>query len=122
MFRQLSPSPLPQPAHSTGVGGRIMSWQSILDSIPGLPSYTPGEEVVLFLGREGRLGLRSPVGLAQGVFPVVTTALGKKYVSGNVMNLPSLKAVIPSASEGRVRYTTFVKTIRSLYQAKPPKP
>jgi hypothetical protein len=39
-------------------------------SIAGLPGFRPGEEVVLFLYGESRLGLSSPVGLGQGKFTV----------------------------------------------------
>jgi hypothetical protein len=37
----------------------------------GLPEYAVGEEVVVFLTRESRLGLCAPVGLSQGKFSVV---------------------------------------------------
>ena len=37
----------------------------------GVPEYAVGEEVVLFLTRESRLGLCAPVGLTQGKFSVV---------------------------------------------------
>ena len=37
----------------------------------GIPEYAVGEEVVLFLTRESRLGLCAPVGLVQGKFSVV---------------------------------------------------
>jgi len=37
----------------------------------GVPEYKVGEEVVLFLTRESRLGLCAPVGLSQGKFSVV---------------------------------------------------
>jgi len=37
-------------------------------SIPGLPSYRKGEEVLLFLYPDSRFGLTSPVGLEQGLF------------------------------------------------------
>jgi hypothetical protein len=36
----------------------------------GLPEYEPGEEVVLFLTKDSRAGLCSPVGLPQGHFRV----------------------------------------------------
>jgi len=42
-----------------------------LARIPGLPRYTVGEEVVLFLRGDSARGFTSPVGLGQGVYRVV---------------------------------------------------
>jgi len=42
----------------------------IVTTIAGLPSYHPGDEVVLFLRAESRRGFTSPVGLAQGTYRV----------------------------------------------------
>ncbi|RPI25830.1 MAG: hypothetical protein EHM61_13330 [Acidobacteria bacterium] len=38
--------------------------------IPGVPQYAVGQELVLFLKKESRRGLTSPVGLGQGAFVV----------------------------------------------------
>jgi hypothetical protein len=48
------------------------------NSIAGLPRFRPGEEVVLFLYGESRLGLSSPVGLGQGKFTVFEDKQGGK--------------------------------------------
>lgn len=45
-------------------------------SIIGMPRFTPGEEVVLFLYGESTLGFTSPIGLGQGVYRVEDTANG----------------------------------------------
>jgi hypothetical protein len=37
-------------------------------SIPGIPSYRKGQELLLFLHADSRLGLTSPVGMSQGTF------------------------------------------------------
>ncbi|UCF35632.1 MAG: hypothetical protein JSU96_12420 [Acidobacteriota bacterium] len=37
-------------------------------SIPGIPAYIKGQKILLFLYPDSRLGLTSPVGLAQGTF------------------------------------------------------
>lgn len=37
-------------------------------SIPGVPSYRKGQELLLFLHADSRLGLTSPVGMSQGTF------------------------------------------------------
>lgn len=46
--------------------------------IPGLPGLAPGEEVLLFLGPEGRAGARLPTGLAQGKFTLERRPDGSK--------------------------------------------
>jgi hypothetical protein len=38
--------------------------------LPGLPHFAEGEELLLFLSAESRLGTRMPVGLAQGRFRI----------------------------------------------------
>lgn len=54
-----------------------------ISPISGLPSYRKGEEVILFLHRDSRLGLTSPVGLSQGVFHTVELPGGEKgYLNG----------------------------------------
>jgi hypothetical protein len=55
-------------------GGALADGRELV--IPGLPSLAVGEEVLLFLSRESRTGLRVPVGLAQGKFQVVRDAHG----------------------------------------------
>jgi len=37
-------------------------------AIPGIPSYRKGQKLLLFLHGDSRLGLTSPVGMAQGTF------------------------------------------------------
>jgi hypothetical protein len=51
-----------------GVGGPLAD--GTVMRIAGLPRYTAGEEVVLFLRPNSRLGFTSPVGLDQGVYKV----------------------------------------------------
>ncbi len=60
--------------------------------IPGLPQYHEGQEALLFLHADSRIGLTSPVGLSQGVFQVervqdylaVTNSLGNRNLAHNV--------------------------------------
>jgi len=42
-----------------------------------IPHYQKGQELLLFLHGDSRLGLTSPVGLAQGVFQLKKTAEGE---------------------------------------------
>lgn len=39
-------------------------------AISGAPTFELGEEVLVFLDREGKAGLRTPIGLAQGKFSI----------------------------------------------------
>jgi len=51
---------------------QVVTFQQISGSgsfgIPGIPAYQKGQEVLLFLYPESRLGLTSPVGMGQGLF------------------------------------------------------
>ena len=56
-------------------GGRVVfrQIQSVRKGvvvIPGIPHYQKGQEILLFLHRDSRSGLTSPVGLGQGIFQV----------------------------------------------------
>ena len=46
--------------------------------IPGMPVFVPGEELVLFLTAENRLGHAWPVGLAQGKFRIERRGAAKQ--------------------------------------------
>jgi hypothetical protein len=47
-----------------------------------VPKFRPGDEYVLFLPAASRLGLASPVGLAQGAFGVTVEASGRTVGNG----------------------------------------
>jgi hypothetical protein len=48
--------------------------------IPGLSGMATGEDVILFLSKADALGMRMPIGLAQGKMRVATDRFGKKRV------------------------------------------
>jgi len=51
--------------------------------IPGLPGYRKGQEILLFLHPDSRLGLTSPVGMIQGVFSEIELPDGERgYCNG----------------------------------------
>lgn len=60
--------------------------------IPGLPQYPEGQQALLFLHADSRIGLTSPVGLSQGVFQVekiqdylaVSNSLGNRNLAHNI--------------------------------------
>ena len=47
-----------------------------------VPKFRAGDEYVLFMPAPSRLGLASPVGLAQGAFSVLPAAAGKEVSNG----------------------------------------
>lgn len=52
---------------------QVRSDQPGVQGIPGLPHYQKGQEILIFLHGDSRLGLTSPVGLGQGVFKLERT-------------------------------------------------
>ena len=50
--------------------------------IEGMPRYTPGQEYLLFLNQESRLGFSSPIGLLQGAFRVQGRGTSRTVVNG----------------------------------------
>lgn len=60
--------------------------------LPGLPTYAPGEEMVIFLSGESEAGFCSPIGLAQGKFPIVRRA-GRAMVATTAENLGVLQSM-----------------------------
>lgn len=53
-----------------------------LRGIPGMPAFEQGQDLLVFLHGDSRLGLTSPVGFSQGVFRVQDTAEGPQVVNG----------------------------------------
>lgn len=51
-------------------------------SIPGLPRFRHGQDTLVFLHGDSKLGLTSPVGLSQGVFQVQQSNEGLVVVNG----------------------------------------
>ena len=50
--------------------------------IEGMPRYAPGQEYLLFLTQESRLGFSSPIGLIQGAFRVQGRGTSRTVVNG----------------------------------------
>ncbi len=50
--------------------------------IEGMPGYVPGQEYLLFLNQESRLGFSSPIGLIQGAFRVRGQGTSRTVVNG----------------------------------------
>jgi hypothetical protein len=81
-----------------------------------LPTYTSGEETILFLAKEGRIGLTSPLGLHQGKIPVFLSGTGKKMVKNTALRKEGRpQPGIPARGEAG-EYRQFVAAIRALVQ------
>lgn len=76
------------------LGGRLGSEVSRVD---GMPAFTPGEEYVVFLYGVSDAGFSSPVGLAQGSFPVKQEAKGRVVGNGR-----DLRDVLPAAARANM--------------------
>ncbi len=50
--------------------------------IEGMPRYLPGQEYLLFLNQDSRLGFSSPIGLIQGAFRVQGRGTSRTVVNG----------------------------------------
>lgn len=76
------------------LGGRIDGEVSRID---GMPTFTPGEEYLVFLYGVSQAGFSSPVGLAQGRFPVKHEAKGRVVGNGR-----DLRDVLPAAARANM--------------------
>ncbi len=116
-FRQIDPAPQRQTGSEPQSGSRFRVrglWSAAV--LAGVPAYAPGEKALLFLAREGQLGLTAPVGLLQGKMPVTTTASGKKLVTNSALKRTErvdLALPEPGKAGG---YDQFVTTIRAIVQ------
>lgn len=74
--------------------------------------FTVGEEVVAFLYPLSKLGLTSPVGVAEGKWTIQrNSATGEKFVAGNLI---ATKLLAPAAPPARIEYSQFIKLVRAL--------
>jgi hypothetical protein len=90
--------------------------------LPGMPRLVQGEEVLLFLSREGKTGLRLPVGLAQGRLRIerapdgtrrlVRETVGLELVDEHGQRLP------PGAARELLDYAAVVAQVETLAQRK----
>jgi hypothetical protein len=65
---------------------QVRSEQTGVKGIPGIPTYRSGEEILLFLHADSRIGLTSPVGLSQGVFHWEEAGDGKMGLLNSLHN------------------------------------
>jgi len=111
----------------------VMLSKTLVD-MKQVPTYAIGDEVVLFLHPESRLGFTSPVGLGQGKFSVLNWVEGAKtVVNGNNnrnlfkgLDTPQYRAVFMESSypgrisglvtqkSGPVDYDLFLALVKAL--------
>jgi hypothetical protein len=87
--------------------------------IPGMPAFSAGEEVLLFLTSESPTGLRVPVGLGQGKFRIERDrATGAKTLVrslGGVRLLdPATGQPVPGPAEERFEYGALTALVERL--------
>jgi hypothetical protein len=108
-FRQLDPSP------QSPRNPRVRSiWSGA--ALANVPTYTPGEESLLFLAREGQLGLTAPVGLLQGKLPVATAPTGEKQITNSALKQTQRPNISVPEPGKAAHYGQFVAAIRTLVQ------
>ncbi|HET6201884.1 MAG TPA: hypothetical protein VFI25_03665 [Planctomycetota bacterium] len=87
--------------------------------IPGMPGFSAGEELLLFLTPESPTGIRLPVGLGQGKFRVERDpATGRKALArslGGVRLLdPATGEALPGPGEERFEYDALAALVERL--------
>ena len=108
-FQQLNP--VQPPSANPRVGGLRTDITTF-----SLPRYENGEEVVLFLAKEGRIGLTSPLGLSQGKIPVSVSQTGQKMIKNMALQEEEqYQSGIPARGQAGA-YRQFVAAIRTMVQ------
>ncbi len=77
-----------------GANGVAGGW-----GLTGLPQFQPGEEVVVYLYGESRLGLSSPVAFGQGKFNVLRDKQGRAVAINGSGNARLTRGMSPAAEQ-----------------------
>ncbi len=77
-----------------GANGVAGGW-----GLTGLPQFQPGEEVVVYLYGESRLGLSSPVAFGQGKFNILRDKQGRSVAINGSGNARLLTGMSPAAEQ-----------------------
>lgn len=100
-------------------------YTNLMVTPPGFPTYTVGEEVLLFLCKEGSItGFCSPIGLLQGKFVIkdsrIVNGVGNyelfKGVSLAGISLSEDEKKLLSAKSGPVSATLFISLVKKIAQ------
>ena len=79
-------------------GGEIR--RSVGPRIPGMPIYEEGEEVILFLAGDSKVGMTSPIGFSQGAFRVINRE-GVQFVENGVKNLGLFRGLLSESQAAK---------------------
>ncbi len=95
-----------------------------------MPTYSEGEEAVLFLSAEGKLGFTAPIGIYQGKFDVVNQQGQKMVVNGagnaglfmGIKKSPRFKSLSLTSSEKNllntsaqeIPYENFISMVKKI--------
>lgn len=69
------------------LGGTV---DNVVSTVPGMPNFKKGEEVVVFLSNKDSAGYPWVMGLQQGKYTVTTDANGVKHVRNEIVGLQTL--------------------------------
>jgi len=98
----------------------VENGRRLVGEIPGLPQFTVGESVILFLGKPSSLGFRTTIGLQQGKFTVLAgnavnafqnNGLFKGVATGGATLNDKQQAML-ATRQGGVHARTFIDFVR----------
>lgn len=87
--------------------------------IQGMPTYKPGQKMLLLLRSDSKLGLTSPIGLFQGAFSISVDAEGSQVAvngSNNVnlfQGMENLPAIAAEHRVGPVQLSLLIDLVRT---------
>jgi len=92
------------------------SYKGLNVIVADMSYFAMGEEVVAFLYPLSKVGLTSPVGVAEGKWTIQRDpATGKKFVAGNLFAAKApVSAAVAEAPATRIEYNEFLKLVRML--------
>ena len=87
-------------------------------TLPGIPRFDVGGDVMLFLSRKNSRGLRLPIGAAQGAWFVHVDAHGDRRVSRRMAGLhrvdPATGAPVAAEPEGDRLYASWATKVERM--------
>jgi hypothetical protein len=101
------------------LGGQL-SGNKVMHQVHGVPRFTIGEKVVVFLPQESRLGFASPLGLSQGRFVVreqngVNTVRNGRALQASLTQASKTAADKPLLKQpASTSLAEFLQTVREL--------
>lgn len=88
---------------------------NLISVVPGMPSFKPGEQVVVFLSPKDQAGYPWVMGLQQGKYSIITDASGQKVVRNELDGLRLLtpNGTTESAVSSNQSFTAFLDGIKT---------